>query len=160
VRADDGRYVRIDTSKRDMLRDTLQDIGDEPAVVFCRFRADLDAVHEACRSLDIHSYELSGRRDDLAAWRAGAGQVLAVQISAGGTGVDLTRARYALYYSLTFSLGEYDQSRSRIHRPGQKRPVEYIHLVTRHTVDEVIMRALEKRREVVDEIMEHMRHKP
>jgi hypothetical protein len=33
------------------------------------------------------------------------------------------------------------------------RPVEHIHLVARHTVDERIMRALEKRAEVIQAIL-------
>jgi SNF2 family DNA or RNA helicase len=50
-------------------------------------------------------------------------------------------------------LGEYDQALSRVHRPGQTRPVEHIHLVARNTVDARIMRALEKRAEVVQSIL-------
>ncbi|MFZ5926316.1 MAG: SNF2-related protein [Acidobacteriota bacterium] len=154
VKTDDERYRRVDWSKQRLLEDTLEDIGaEEPVVVFCRFHADLDAVHEACASLSMTNLELSGRRDELARWQAGEAQVLAVQISAGGVGVDLSRARYSVYYSLSFSLGEYDQALSRVHRPGQTRPVEHIHLVARHTVDEKIMRALERRAEVIQAIL-------
>jgi SNF2 family DNA or RNA helicase len=115
--------------------------------------ADLDAVHEACRELSYKSAELSGRQDGLKRWQEGESQVLAVQIGAGGVGVDLTRARYSIYYSLSFSLGEYDQALSRVHRPGQTRPVEHIHLVAKGTVDDKIMRALEKRAEVIQAIL-------
>jgi SNF2 family DNA or RNA helicase len=154
VKTDDERYRRVDWAKQRLLEDTLDDIGrQEPVVVFCRFHADLDAVHEACASLGLTSLELSGRRDELARWQAGEAQVLAAQISSGGVGVDLSRARYAIYYSLSFSLGEYDQALSRVHRPGQTRPVEHIHLVARHTVDEKIMRALERRAEVIQAIL-------
>ena len=159
VPTDDGIGHRIDSAKQKLLADTLEDIGaDEPVVVFCRFHADLDAVHEACKSLGYSSMELSGRRDELAQWQAGEAQVLAVQISAGGVGVDLTRARYTIYYSLSFSLGEYDQALSRVHRPGQTRPVEHIHLVARNTVDVKIMRALEKRAEVVQSILAEIKN--
>ncbi len=154
VKTDDERYRRVDWAKQRLLEDTLEDIGaEEPVVVFCRFHADLDAVHEACASLGLTSLELSGRRDELARWQAGEAQVLAVQISSGGVGVDLSRARYSIYYSLSFSLGEYEQALSRVHRPGQTRPVEHIHLVARHTVDEKIMRALERRAEVIQAIL-------
>jgi SNF2 family DNA or RNA helicase len=154
VKTDDGQHHRVDSAKEKLLADTLEDIGlDEPVVVFCRFHADLDAVHDAAKSAGFPSLELSGRRDDLKLWQNGAAQVLAVQISAGGVGIDLTRARYAIYYSLSFSLGEYDQALSRVHRPGQTRPVEHIHLVARNTVDSKIMRALEKRAEVVAAIL-------
>lgn len=154
VPTDNGVGQRIDHSKQQLLADTLEDMGqDEPVVVFCRFHADLDAVHEACKSLGFASLELSGRRDELKRWQEGEAQALAVQISAGGVGVDLTRARYSIYYSLSFSLGEYDQALSRVHRPGQTRPVEHIHLAARGTVDVKIMRALEKRAEVVQSIL-------
>ncbi|HZV06921.1 MAG TPA: DEAD/DEAH box helicase [Gemmataceae bacterium] len=154
VKTDDGQYHRVDSAKEKLLADTLEDIGsEEPVVVFCRFHADLDAVHEAAKSAGFASLELSGRRDELKSWQDGQSQVLAVQISAGGVGVDLTRARYSIYYSLSFSLGEYDQALSRVHRPGQTRPVEHIHLVARNTVDTKIMRALEKRAEVVTAIL-------
>jgi SNF2 family DNA or RNA helicase len=154
VPTDDGAVHRVDSAKRQLLADTFEDIGaDEPAVVFCRFHADLDAVHEAAKQSGFQSLELSGRRDELKQWQDGQAQILAVQISAGGVGVDLTRARFSIYYSLSFSLGEYDQALSRVHRPGQTRPVEHIHLVAKNTVDAKILRALEKRAEVVQSIL-------
>jgi SNF2 family DNA or RNA helicase len=160
VRLDDDRYTVIDDSKRKLLADTLEDIGkDEPVVVFCRFRSDLDAVHKAAADLGFDSMELSGRQNDLAAWQEGKAQVLAVQIQAGGVGINLTRARLNIYYSLSHSLGEYDQSLSRVHRPGQIRPVTHIHLVAKGTVDEKIMRALEQRAEVVESVLKQLKER-
>jgi superfamily II DNA or RNA helicase len=154
VPTDDHVVHRVDSNKQKLLADTLEDIGkNEPVVVFCRFHADLDAVHQACEAMGYCTLELSGRRDQLKRWQDGEAQVLAVQISAGGVGVDFTRARFAMYYSLSFSLGEYDQALARVHRPGQTRPVEHIHLVARSTVDVKIMRALEKRAEIVQSIL-------
>lgn len=167
VKTDDGLQVQVDTSKQRLLADTLEDIGTdradgfeatgEPVVVFCRFHSDMDAVHAAAAELGFTSMELSGRRDELKEWQAGKAQVLAVQISAGGIGVDLTRARYNIYYSLSYSLGEYDQSLSRVHRPGQTRPVTHIHLVARGTVDEKVIRALEARAEVIESILNQIK---
>jgi SNF2 family DNA or RNA helicase len=166
AKTDDGVEQRIDNSKQKLLADTLEDIGgDEPVVVFCRFHADLDAIHESCRALQAglagedktrghyQTLELSGRRDELKEWQDGAAQVLAVQLDSGGEGVDFTRARYSVFYSLGFSLGKYEQARSRTHRPGQTNPVEHIHLIARNTVDVKIMRALEKRAEIIESIL-------
>jgi SNF2 family DNA or RNA helicase len=143
----------VDDSKQKLLEDTLEDIGEEPVAVFCWFHQDLDAVHDACRRVGCKSLELSGRRDELKQWQEGGAQVLAVQIRAGGVGVDFTRARYSVFYSLGFSLADYEQAKCRVHRPGQTRPVEHIHLVAKGTVDERILRALEKRRDVIDAIL-------
>ena len=160
IKTDDGKEEIVDTAKRDLLTDTLEDLGrDEPVVIFCRFRADIDAAHAAAKAVGMASLELSGRCDDLQSWKGGTAPVLVVQISSGGVGIDLTRARYSIYYSLSFSLGEYDQSLARVHRPGQIRPVTQIHLVARHTVDEKIIRALEKRAEVIDSILTEVRNR-
>ena len=166
ARTDDDVDHRIDTAKQKLLADTLEDIGaGEPVVVFCWFHLDLDAVHESCRALQAglteedrtkgryQTLELSGRRDELKQWQEGAAQVLAVQIQAGGEGVDLTRARYSIFYSVGYSLGKYVQARARTHRPGQTNPVEHIHLIARNTVDVKIMRALEKRAEIIESIL-------
>ena len=107
----------------------------------------------ACESL-----ELSGRRDELKRWQEGEAQVLAVQIQAGGEGVDFTRARYSIFYSVGYQLGKYEQAKARVHRPGQTRPVQHIHLVARNTVDVKIMRALERRAEIVEAILAEIKN--
>jgi SNF2 family DNA or RNA helicase len=156
ARYDDGGMEQVDTGKADALEDLLEGMGAEAAVVFTRFTADLDTVAAVCAKLDIRYSELSGRKNQLAEWQSGAddaGQVIGVNIQAGGAGIDLTRARYCIYFSLGFSLGDYMQSRARVHRPGQDRPVTYYHLVAEKTVDVKVYEALAARREVVDHIL-------
>jgi SNF2 family DNA or RNA helicase len=159
VPTDDGEGHRIDSSKLKLLADTLEDIGlDEPVVVFGRFHKDLDAVHEVCAEAGLKSLELSGRRDELKRWQAGEAQVLAVQIESGGEGVDLTRARYTIFYSIGWRLEKYEQAKKRTHRPGQEKPVMHIHLVARNTVDVKVIRALEKRQDVIESILAEIKH--
>jgi SNF2 family DNA or RNA helicase len=158
IRTDDGLDVQIDSAKMNLLRDVLEDIDPhEPVIVFCRFHKDLEAVNRVADETGRRSLELSGRVDELKQWQAGEAPVLAVQIDSGGVGVDLTRARYSVYYSLGFSLGSYEQSLARIHRPGQTRPVEYIHLIAQDTVDEQVMAALARRSDVVNSVLQQMK---
>jgi NAD-dependent dihydropyrimidine dehydrogenase PreA subunit len=152
------RPVTIGTEKRDLLRDTLEDIGagrDEPVVVFGRFIHDLDVIADVARELGLRYGEVSGRRDDLTAdgTMPDTVDLMGVQLQAGGVGVDLTRARYGVYYSLDFNLGNFQQSRKRIHRPGQNRPVHYVFLAAEGTVDEVIADALERREDVIASVI-------
>jgi SNF2 family DNA or RNA helicase len=158
IRTDEGEVVYVDSAKANLLRDLLEDMDpSEPVVVFCRFHQDLDTVHQAAQDLGRESLELSGRRDELGEWQAGGPPVLAVQIDSGGVGVDLTRARYAIYYSLGFSLGSYEQSLARIHRPGQSRNVEYIHLLAAGTVDERVMESLATKAGVVRSVLQQLK---
>ena len=100
AKTDDGVEQRIDNSKQQLLADTLEDIGGgEPVVVFCRFHADLDAIHESCRALQAglteedkakghyQTLELSGRRDELKPWqeRRGAGACRATRLRRRGS---------------------------------------------------------------------------
>lgn len=148
---------KVHSAKQDALVELLEDLGDEPVVVFCRFRHDLDAVHAACARVGLTSSELSGGRKEQVAWKAGASQVLAVQIRAGAEGVDLTRAAACIYYSLSHSLGDYEQSLARVHRPGQSRPVRYFHLVVRDSVDETMRDALARKANAIEGVMARLR---
>ena len=154
---DDGAetFERFDDNKEKLLADMLEDIN-RPAVVFCRFREDLRAVKRASEKLGRRYGELSGEQKDLTehAQMLPETQVMGVQIQSGGVGVDLTRANYAFYFSLGFSLGDYLQSLARLHRPGQEHHVHVYHLMAAGTVDEVVYKALDKRQKVVERVLE------
>jgi SNF2 family DNA or RNA helicase len=114
----------------------------------------LDSVHRAAKKVQRSSLELSGRRKDLEAWQGGGAPILAVQIQAGGVGIDLTRAAYCCYLSTGFSLGDYEQSLARCHRPGQHRTTYYYHFVARDTIDQTVYRALRNRKNVVEAVLD------
>lgn len=173
---DDGRQElrELHDAKQSELRAILGDIpGAEPVVVFARFTRDLDAIAAAAGAAGRPCFELSGRRKELDEWKGGGdaligaarreglggGDVLAVQIQAGGVGVDMTRACHCVYYSLGYSLTDYTQSLGRTHRPGQRRPVSFIHVLTRDTVDEAVYAALEAKTDVIDAILARTRQR-
>ena len=145
----------VSTAKQDALKDLLDDLDPkEPVVVFGRFRGDLFNAHQAAQRSGRKSLELSGKRRELAEWQAGKAPVLAVQIQSGGTGIDLTRAAYCVYLGTGFSLGDYEQSLARVHRPGQQRSVAYYHFVARDTIDERVYDALRNRKQVVEAVLQ------
>lgn len=156
--------VRLGTSKQNALCDIIEGLpNDEPLVVFCRFKADLAAVQSVADKLDIGSAELSGSVNDLAWWQRGAVPIIAVQIQSGGVGITLVRARYAVWYTLPWSLAQYEQARARLVRPGQEHHVTFINLIAKlgtqlhdadHlTIDQIMLEALAARGEMVASIM-------
>jgi len=156
ARTDESGTVLIDgmPSKVAVLEDRLGDLSAvEPVVVFCRFRTDLNEVAAMARRLGRTYAELSGEANDLATWQEGNATIIGVQIQSGGAGIDLSRSAYCFYFSLGFSLGDYEQSLARLRRPGQTRCVRYYHLVTEDTVDEQVYAALRERRSVVDAVL-------
>jgi SNF2 family DNA or RNA helicase len=153
----DIQKKQIDTAKSDLLADTLEDLPiNEPVVVFCRFTADIGQVKKVAESQGRRFAELTGKADNLKEWQAGKADILAVQIDAGGEGVDMTRSRYAFYYSIGYSLGKYLQSRARIHRPGQTKPTIFYHLIAKKTIDERIFSALSKKQDVIKAVLDEI----
>lgn len=156
--ADTGALRQVGTEKADLLRDLLEDLpAEEPLVVFGRFVEDLETIGRVTRATGRTCAELSGRCNDLARWQEGGADVLAVQLRAGGLGVDFTRARIQVYFALDYSLGDYLQTRARIRRPGQSRSVTYVHLLAAGTVDEKVATALAARQEVVGAVVDGLR---
>jgi len=97
--------------------------------------------------------EVSGKADDYQAWKGGQGQALVIQMDSGSEGVDLTRARIGVYYSVGYSLGTFDQSMARIRRPGQTKICSLYHLMARETVDPMMYRAIRERRNLIESIV-------
>lgn len=129
----------------------------EPVVIFAAFRHDFDEIQEACRIAGRSYSEVSGAKDNLHLWKKGKRNVVAVQYKSGSESIDLTRARYLIYYNLTISLALYEQSKKRIHRPGQTRECTYIHIVgdlpnRKDSVDRRILKSLKRKQDIVQYI--------
>jgi hypothetical protein len=167
---DAGDVAIVSRAKQDALAALLPELGceprtaaddgagvrPEPVVVFCRFRHDLDAVREVAYEAGLVYAEVSGRRGDgltSDSEMTPDADIVGVQIQSGGTGVDLTRARYGVWYSMGFSLSDYMQGRARQHRPGQLRSVQFVHLVARDTVDTEVYAALDARQDVISAVL-------
>ena len=158
--SDDGskKFVEIDDSRKQALKELLESIPeDEPVVVFARFRKDIKNIRTVVKELGRKSSELSGMRDTMRNWERGFSTVLVVQLAAGAEGIDLTRARYNIYYTMTNSLMQWKQSRKRSHRPGQERNVIYYQLVAKlskgKSIDERIIDSLEANEDIIADIM-------
>lgn len=151
----------VSTAKRRALEEWMESLPsvDEPAVVFCRFVADLAAVHVAAQNTGRSSLEVSGERKELERWRAGEGAILAAQVQSAGESVELHRAHYAAFYSLTRGLGEYRQARGRLPRPDQQHAwVHYTHLIATGTVDEEVYAGFQRGEDVLEALYQRRKH--
>ena len=149
----EGGYVDLGRAKLDNLSDLLEGTQGSPVVVWTRFTRDIDRIREVCEAMGRTPYELSGAVNSVDLWKRSKAGVLMANIQAGARGVDFTHARYAIYYSIGFSLDDYLQSLKRLHRPGQEHPVTAYQLAAKGTVDEYIYRAIEERRDLVEAVL-------
>ena len=71
---------------------------------------------------------------------------------AGGIGITLTAAEYAIYYSNSFDLEQRLQSEDRCHRIGTKTNVTYIDIECQKSIDSKIIKALRDKKSIADMI--------
>lgn len=159
-----GGYIRDDvsgvaqavsTAKLDALEDIIDTCQDEgkKVVVFARFVPEIEAIEKLLKKKDIGYALIYGattdRADQVKKFQEDEDcRVFIGQLQTTGMGLTLTAASVAVFYSLDFSYANYEQSRARIHRIGQKEKCLYVHLVCKGTVDERIMNALKHKGDV------------
>lgn len=157
----------VDTSKLEMLKELISNI-DEPIVIFTRFRVEVREIRKMVEKM-IKSGEktcgvcqIASGTDEREKFESGEADIAIVNVQSGGTGLnELVRARYAFYYSLGYGLGDYQQSKARICRPGSdvSKDVLYYHLIAEGTIDEVIQKALENKKDIIDAVVEYFARK-
>jgi hypothetical protein len=100
---------------------------------------------------------LSGEYDELENWQQGNTRFLVVQIDSGAEAISLVRASHAIYYSVTYSLGKFEQSQMRINGPKQKaKKLHYYYIIASHTIDDDIYSALQSKTDVKNKVMKSL----
>ncbi|MFD2445294.1 SNF2 helicase associated domain-containing protein [Bacillus sp. CGMCC 1.16607] len=77
-----------------------------------------------------------------------------ISLKAGGTGLNLTGADTVILYDLWWNPAVEDQAADRAHRIGQTKVVQVIKLVSRGTIEEKMNELQEKKRHLVEEIID------
>lgn len=153
---DEGEEFDIDTEKRRVLLDLIEDAG-EPVCVYGWFKHDMQCVEDCCRILGLRYGEISGRRKDLTEHAKFPEDidVMGVQCKSGSSGIDLTRARIGIVLnSGMLSPGDYEQMEARQYRPGQTKNMLWYTLASPQTVDITIARARADKKDVIDAILD------
>ena len=75
-------------------------------------------------------------------------------LKAGGTGIDLVAASVVIHYDRWWNAAKEDQATDRVHRIGQRRGVQVFKLVTEGTLEEKISAMIEKKRNLMDSIVQ------
>jgi len=163
IRDDEGHTVeQVSDSKLLALEDVIDDILDagKKVVVFARFIPEIDAI---CRKLERKGLQgavitgaVKNRAEQVRRFQEEADcRVFIAQIQTAGLGITLTAADTAVFYSLDFNYANYSQARARIHRIGQRNNCLYIHLVAKNTIDEQILRALQRKEDIAKTLVDN-----
>lgn len=155
---------QIGSGKINALEDIVDDYvidSGKKLVIFARFRAELDLIRKLLDKKKLKygviygDIKLSDRGEIVRDFQENKEtKVFLAQIDTAGLGITLTAADTCVYYSVNFNYAAYSQSLARIHRIGQRNTCTYIHLTTKGTVDELIMKALHKKEDLAKTIVD------
>ncbi|MEH7177020.1 DEAD/DEAH box helicase [Neobacillus vireti] len=87
-------------------------------------------------------------------FNAGERNLFLISLKAGGTGLNLTGADTVILYDLWWNPAVEEQAADRAHRMGQTNIVQVIKMVTRGTIEEKMNELQEKKRELIEEIID------
>lgn len=156
--------IELESNKLAALQELLEGWPkSKKVVIFCYFRPEVEAITNLARSLGRPTLEISGRikgnRKEIENTFKNSKRfnTLVCQIKSGGVGMNLQAANTSVFYSTGYSYHYYSQARSRVHRAGQKRKVTHIHLITRGTVDEDIVRVLQAKGSMAEMLVDILR---
>lgn len=157
VTNDEGERIDIPHNRVSALEDILEEIGDEPVIVWCAFQRDVENIREKFgdRCVTYYGKDSQDKRTEaLEKFKSGEAQIFVGTPSTGGKGLTLVNARYVVYYSCGYNLEHRLQSEDRAHRIGQKSDVTYIDLVTPDTVDMRVLKCLRDKQDLAKEILD------
>ena len=141
---DENGTVRIiHQRKLEMLEDLIEAANGQPVLVAYWFRHDRARIQDYLKGIGIETREIRDSKD-IQDWNAGKIPVALIHPAAAGHGLNIQEGGHILiWFGLTWSLELYMQANARLWRQGQKNTVTIHHIITRETVDEDVMAALE-----------------
>lgn len=159
IKSTDGRELPIKNGdgKIEELMEVLDETNGQKVVVWSRFVHEIEAI---CARLEkdgikhVAYYGAVSAEDRQAAVDSFQNdpevKVFVGNPQAGGIGINLTAADMVVYISNSFSLADRLQSEDRTHRIGQKNAVTYIDIVCEESIDELVLKKLQVKREMAD----------
>ena len=141
---DENQSIRlIHQRKLEMLEDLIEAANGQPVLVAYWFRHDKARIQEYLKSIGCETREIKESKD-IQDWNAGKIPVALIHPASAGHGLNIQDGGHILiWFGLTWSLELYMQANARLWRQGQKNTVTIHHIITKGTVDEDVMAALE-----------------
>ena len=145
----------IHDRKLDALEDLIEAANGKPVLVAYWFKHDLMRIAERLKKSCI-VYDMIDNADSIRKWNEGLIPVGLIHPASAGHGLNLQAGGSTLiWFGLTWSLELYQQTNARLWRQGQKSETVVIHhIVTEDTVDENIMKALQRKEKTQDALIE------
>ena len=141
IYGEDGNMIKIHDRKLDMLEDLIEQANGQSVLIAYWFRHDRQRIMERFpQARDMKTEE------DIADWNAGKIPVAVISPASAGHGLNIQSGGHILiWFSFVWSLELGQQTTARLWRQGQSETVTVHHIVCKDTVDEDVLKAIEKK---------------
>jgi len=162
----EGNVQRIANHRTKVLEEVLEPIlsHGHKVIVWSIFKESYEDIKAVFERLGVKAVMLTGLQDqkekvaNMDAFQNDPEvKAIIANQAAGGTGVNLTAASYAIYYSRGFSLTDDLQSEARNHRGGSEihEKITRIDLVAPGTMDEYVLDVLHEKKHLAEMILSY-----
>ena len=138
---DDAGIPRwIHDEKLEALGEILEANAGKPVLVFYSYRHDLSRITQK------YGGRMLDKPEDVAQWNEGGIPLLLAHPASAGHGLNLQAGgNIIVWFGLPWSLELYQQANARLYRQGQTQAVVINHLIAAGTIDEQVLRVLQKK---------------
>lgn len=154
IYSEDGSWKEVHTAKLEYLESLLEE-SSSPTLVFYHFKHSLERIRNAFPEAVVLT------DSNIQAWRDGKIRIMLAHPQSGGIGINLQcnagQTAQTIWYDLPWSSENYIQANARIYRQGQEKPVIIHHLVVSNSIDEQVMKVLDKKITIQDALMESLK---
>jgi SNF2 family DNA or RNA helicase len=166
---ENNRVEQVSSAKLNALSDIIDSAAQERGklVIIARFLPEIDAITAMLERKSIGYSLIAGavkdRDEQVRRFQTDPDVTVFVgQIATAGLGITLTAADKMVFYSLDYSMSNFEQTKARIHRVGQRNPCTYIYLVAGNTVDAKVLKALRDKADLARTLIDNYRagHNP
>lgn len=149
---DEQNIVEIHGRKLDALEGIIESMNGKPLLIAYWYRHDLERIKKRFSIREIKTSE------DISDWNKGKIPVALIHPASAGHGLNLQNGGSTLvWFGLTWSLELYQQTNARLYRQGQKNTVVIQHIITKGTIDEQILKALQKKNKTQADLIDAVR---
>lgn len=154
---DDDRNVhKIHDEKLDKLAEIVEAANGNSVLVFYKYQHDVDRIMTKLKGLKVCVYKNAG---DLKQWNAGNIDVLLAHPASTAFGLNMQQGgHYIVWYGTGWNLELYQQANARLHRQGQRYPVQVYQLICKGTVDERASNALDGKKGVQQSLLDSLNY--
>lgn len=172
ARLDDGSIIQAApvNPKVQALADAMDAIPEgEKMIIWCNFHEEIRMIKRLLLEHDIACVELHGlishdqrqRNIDTFNDLKHPCRILIANPQAGGIGINLVAAKYAIFFSRGYSLDVDLQAEARNYRGGSEihDKVVRIDIIAKDSIDEVVFEALANKKNVADSVLNYWKKK-